>query len=495
MLKVLFASSEVVPFAKTGGLADVSGTLPVALKSLGCDVRVIMPFYKMVEKTAPERKLLAERIEIPIGRKIYLGDVWETNLEPSIPVYLVQCDEFFDRGQLYGTAKGDYRDNAERFIFFSRCALELCIKTEFAPDIIHCHDWQTGLIPAYIKSIYRDLPQFAKTRTVFTIHNIAYQGLFEKEVFQLTGLPADYFNVNGLEYWGKMCILKAALMFSDIITTVSKKYSEEIQTSEFGYGMEGILMSRKDDLYGILNGVDYAEWNPEADKYIAAHYSSSALTRKQKCKEDLLNEYKLPAKLRTKPLLGVISRLADQKGFDLLAQIMDKLMSLDIGFVLLGTGEQKYHDLFETIGRKFPDKVGIRIGYDNTLAHKIEAGCDMFLMPSRYEPCGLNQIYSLKYGTVPIVRATGGLDDTISDYDERKGTGTGFKFEKYSSKELLHTIKRALALYEKKKDWQKLMLDCMACDFSWEQSAQQYMELYRKAIKKVIRQKGEEVKR
>ena len=484
MYKVLFASPEVVPFAKTGGLADVAGTLPVALRSMGCDIRIIMPFYRMVESVAAERTLVVEGLEIPVGNKIYAADIWETRLAQSVPVYLIKCDEFFDRGSLYGTAKGDYRDNAERFIFFSRCALEACMKLGFAPDIVHCHDWQSGLIPAYLKTIYSNKPCFSKTGSVFTIHNIAYQGLFDKDAFNLTGLPGRLFSIDGLEYWGKMSILKAALIFSDVINTVSKKYSEEIQTPEFGYGMEGILARRAADLYGILNGVDYEEWNPAADTYIAAHYSSTDLKGKQTCKEDLLKEYNLPASLRKQPLLGVISRLADQKGFDLLAEIIDELMAIDLGFVLLGTGEQKYHDLFTAIGKKYPQRAGIKIAYNNAIAHKIEAGCDLFLMPSRYEPCGLNQIYSLKYGTVPVVRATGGLDDTIVDYNESDGRGNGFKFTEYSAREFLKVMKRALKVYADKTKWARLVKNCMANDFSWEQSAQQYMELYRKAIAK-----------
>jgi starch synthase len=489
MYKVLFASSEVVPFAKTGGLADVAGTLPVALRALGCDIRIIMPFYRMVESVAAERTLVVEGLEIPVGNKIYAADIWETRLAQSVPVYLIKCDEFFDRGSLYGTAKGDYRDNAERFIFFSRCALEACMKLGFAPDIVHCHDWQSGLIPAYLKTIYSNKPCFSKTGSVFTIHNIAYQGLFDKDAFNLTGLPGRLFSIDGLEYWGKMSILKAALIFSDVINTVSKKYSEEIQTPEFGYGMEGILARRAADLYGILNGVDYEEWNPAADTYIAAHYSSTDLKGKQTCKEDLLKEYNLPASLRKQPLLGVISRLADQKGFDLLAEIIDELMAIDLGFVLLGTGEQKYHDLFTAIGKKYPQRAGIKIAYNNAIAHKIEAGCDLFLMPSRYEPCGLNQIYSLKYGTVPVVRATGGLDDTIVDYNESDGRGNGFKFAEYSAREFLKVMKRALTVYANRAAWTRLVKNCMGYDFSWEQSAQQYMELYGKALEKVKREK------
>jgi starch synthase len=480
-MKVLFASSEVVPFAKTGGLADVSGALPVNLNSSGCDVRVITPFYRMTLKSDLQRNLLIDNIEVQVGDRTYFGQVWEGLLKSSVPLYLVRCDEFFDRDQLYGTPQRDYHDNAERFIFFCRIAFETCTKLGFSPDIIHCNDWQTGLIPAYIKSIYKDNPFFSSTATVFTVHNVAYQGLFKKEKFNLTGLPSYFFDINGLEYWGKMSLMKSALIYSDVINTVSKKYSQEIQTEEYGYGLERVLLSRKDDLYGILNGVDYEEWNPLQDRFISKHYSVKNLLGKKACKKDLLNEYKLPSDMIDTPLIGSISRLADQKGFDLLAEVMDELMELDLGFVLLGTGEQKYHELFTNIGKKYQGKAGIMIAYDNRIAHKIEAGCDMFLMPSQYEPCGLNQIYSLKYGTVPIVRATGGLDDTIQDYDMNTGKGTGFKFKEYLPEEFLNSIKRALSLYKDKKRWKNLIKNCMACDFSWEKSAQEYIELYKTA--------------
>ncbi len=485
MYKVLFVAPEVVPFAKTGGLADVAGTLPLALHRLGCDIRIVMPFYRMVENVATECSLVARGIPIPVGSTTYTADVWETRLRHAVPVYLIKCDEFFDRSNLYGTAQGDYRDNAQRFIFFSRGTLETCITLDYTPDIVHCHDWQTGLVPVYLKTSYRHHPCLAHAGSVFTIHNIAYQGVFNADAFALTRLPAPVFGMEGLEYWGKMSILKGALMFADVINTVSKKYSQEIQTPEFGYGMEGILARRSADLYGILNGVDYDEWNPATDPYIAAPYTSADLSGKLLCKQDVLKDYNLPARLKSKPLLGVISRLADQKGFDLLAAIIDKLMARDLGFVLLGTGDQKYHDLFTAIARTYPRKSGIKITYDNTVAHKIEAGCDIFLMPSRYEPCGLNQIYSLKYGTVPVVRATGGLDDTIIDYDERTGQGNGFKFSAYDADDFFQAIERALSLYAKKPQWTRLVKHCMTYDFSWEQSARRYLELYGKAVAKV----------
>jgi starch synthase len=483
-MKTLFVSPEVVPFAKTGGLADVSGALPNDLKQCGCDVRVITPFYRMALKSETKISLLIDKIKVPVGNKIYAGEIWQGWLKSSVPVYLIKCDEFFDRDRLYGSDRGDYPDNAERFIFFCRIVLETCLKLGFSPDIVHCNDWQTGLIPAYMKSLYEDAPFFSGTATLFTLHNAAYQGLFARDKFSLTGLPERFFNINGLEYWGKMSLLKSALVCSDVINTVSKRYSLEIQTEEYGCGMEGIFSSRKEDLYGILNGVDYDEWNPSRDKFIASHYSIKSIGRKRVCKKDLIIEYRLNPDMMDRPLAGCVSRLTDQKGFDLLAEVMDDLMKLGIGFVLLGTGERKYHRLFTSMGKKYRGRAGVQIAYDDRTAHKIEAGCDMFIMPSRYEPCGLNQVYSLRYGTVPVVRATGGLDDTILDYDMKTGSGNGFKFQPYSAAELLKTVQRALAVYEDKKQWKKLMINCMSGDFSWEKSARKYIKLYRTALRK-----------
>lgn len=482
-MKVLFVSPEVLPFAKTGGLADVSGNLPAHLKSCGCDIRVITPFYRVTRQSNLQKKLTINNIQVPVGSKIYSGEIWESLLKSSVPVYLIKCDEFFNRDQLYGTSQGDYPDNAERFIFFCRCAMNLCEKIKFSPDIIHCNDWQTGLIPAYIMSLYKDQPFFLKTATVFTVHNVAYQGLFKKEKFNLTCLPPHFFDINGLEYWGKMNMLKSAVIYSDVINTVSKKYSLEIQTQEYGYGLEDLFSSRKDDLYGILNGVDYDEWNPSQDRFISAPYSIENLSGKTECKKDMLNEFNLSLNMIDSPIIGCISRLAEQKGFDLLMEVINKVMELNMGFILLGTGEDRYQKFFRSIGVKYPGRAGIVIVYDEALAHKIEAGCDMFLMPSRYEPCGLNQMYSLKYGTVPIVRATGGLDDTIQDYDITSSQGNGFVFHEYSSMQLLHSIKRALHVYRDKQRWRNLMIHCMSFDFSWHKSAQKYIKLYHIALK------------
>jgi len=317
---------------------------------------------------------------------------------------------------------------------------------------------------------------------VFTIHNLAYQGLFMKEKLSLTGLPPEMYNPEGVEFWERINLMKAGIVYGDVINTVSKKYSKEIQTPEFGYGLDGILRKRGQDLYGILNGVDYQDWDPAHDPHLAAHYSLNNMAGKKKCKKDLLKEFGLPVSLEKAPLLGVISRLADQKGFDLLAQILEELFQLDVGFVLLGTGEKKYHDLFTEVAQKYPKKAGIRIAYDDRLAHKIEAGADLFLMPSKYEPCGLNQIYSLRYGTIPVVRATGGLDDTITHYDPSTGKGNGFKFKNYDAKELLEQIKRAIALYHQPEHWNQVQQNAITADFSWQRSAEAYLDLYHQAL-------------
>ena len=485
MLKVLFVSSEAVPFAKTGGLADVSGALPKALKEIGVDVRLVLPFYRMAREQKFNYQLLGEDLEVRLGTQVLKGDLKGVlNRENDFPVYLVEKEEFYDRSNLYGTPKGDYFDNAARFIFFSKMVFALCEKIRFSPDIIHCNDWQSGLIPCYLKTVFNKDPRFAKTASIFSIHNVAYQGLFTKDAFDLSGLPQELFSITGVEYWGKISFMKAGIVFADIINTVSETYSQEIQTKEFGYGVEGILKAHKKDLYGVLNGADYEEWNPATDKFIAFPYSAENLVNKLKCKQDLLKAFNLPEEIISLPLIGVISRLADQKGFDLLAQIIDELMKLNLGFVLLGTGDEKYQKLFAMIGEKYPKKTGIKIAYDNTLAHKIEAGCDMFLMPSHYEPCGLNQIYSLKYGTIPIVRATGGLDDTIQEFNPVSGKGTGFKFKHYDADELLKTIKEALAIYHDQEKWEKVTRNAMEADFSWERSAKRYVELYQKALAK-----------
>ncbi len=480
-MKVLFVSPEVYPYAKTGGLADVSGSLPVALKKLGCEVSVIMPYYASVRRYTEAFPVCLQDLPVNLGSRVLPADVRHGWLDHKLPIYFIQRDEFYDRTHLYGTPKGDYFDNAERFIYFSKAVLSWCQATGFKPDIVHCNDWQTALVPAMMR-FGVDKYYFDSMATVFTIHNIAYQGVFDVSVFSLTGLPWELFVPDGLEFWGRVNFMKGGIVYGDAINTVSQKHSQEIQTPEFGFGLDGVLRAHSHKLVGILNGVDYEVWDPATDPLIAANYTKHDLSGKRKCKSELLNTYRLPQDLFNRPLLGVISRLVEQKGVDLYPPIMDKLLSQKIGFVLLGTGEEKYHKYFMDLAKKYPDQAGIRIAYDNALAHKIEAGADIFLMPSRYEPGGLNQIYSLRYGTVPVVRATGGLDDTVEDYNPETNTGTGFKFGPYDPEAFFSCVMRAIKLYDDKARWKQLVLRGMEQDFSWEKSGKKYLELYEKAV-------------
>jgi starch synthase len=484
-LKILFVSPEIVPFAKTGGLADVAGALPRALKRLGCQVRLVMPLYQQVRRGFPLEKIW-DNLWIPLGDNGLTADIYQGELEEGLPVYFIERDEFYDRSSLYGTIKGDYIDNDRRFVYLCRGALALARAFDFQPQIIHSHDWQTGLIPALLHYQRTREDFFRETASLFTIHNMAYQGLFPRSIIDLAGLPSESFSVEGLEYWGQVNLLKSGIVYSQIVTTVSRKYSQEIQTPVFGYGMQGILEARKNDLFGIVNGVDYQVWDPSRDTFLAAPYTARDLRGKTVCKRDLLDRYHLPQSRIDYPLLGIISRLADQKGFDLLAGIMDRLLQEDITLVILGTGEEKYHHLFREWASRYPEKIGLRLEFDNALAHQIEAGCDIFLMPSRYEPCGLNQIYSLKYGTIPLVRATGGLDDTIIPYNSETGEGTGFKFYPYNTEAFWGCLKSALELFQNKNVWNGLIRNAMAMDFSWEASAREYVGLYHLARQRLF---------
>jgi len=482
-MKILFATSEAVPFAKTGGLADVSGALPRALAQLNHDVTLILPKYRQVDEKKFGLTKAGVALDVPIAQRSERAEVYMAALAPNFRVFFISQDAYYDRDHLYGTPSGDFEDNAERFIFFSRAVLEAALTLNLEPEIIQCNDWQTGFIPVYLKTLYRVAPSLSQTISAFTIHNIAYQGLFWHYDMPLTNLGWELFTPQALEFYGKINFLKGGIIFADAVITVSKKYMEEIQTPEFGCGLEGVLKDRREDLHGILNGVDYHEWSPETDPYIIQRYGTSDLRGKKECKADLQRVFGLAEKEEV-PVIGAISRLIEQKGFDLLAAIMEETLKLDLQFVLLGTGEEKYHLLFQDLRAKYPQQVGVKITFDNALAHKIEAGADFFIMPSRFEPCGLNQIYSLRYGTVPIVRATGGLDDTIQDYNPANGEGNGFKFDNYSPPALLETIYRALTVYRDKLSWNKLMRQGMAADFSWDRSARAYEQVYRGTIAK-----------
>ncbi len=454
-MKVLYVSSEVDPFAKTGGLADVAGSLPIALEKIGVDIRVVMPKYKQV------------KVE---------GSV--TSLGKDVKVYFVEHPEYFSRDNLYGTSEGDYPDNLDRFVYFCREVFNIAKANKFSPDIIHCNDWQSALIPVYLKTEFNRDPFFKNTKTVFTIHNLAYQGLFPSEQFAKTGLDWSLFNMEAMEFYGKLNVMKGGIVFSDYITTVSPTYAREIQSMEFGCGMEGLLTKRKDNLVGVLNGIDYDIWDPLKDSAIPQKYSSGSVNKKYVNKEFLQMETGLEIRPDV-PLLGIITRLADQKGLDLLAQIIEPLCKLDLQFILLGNGDKKYHDLFKEIKIKYSKSTSINLKFDATLARKIYASSDIFLMPSRFEPCGLGQLISLKYGTISVVRKTGGLADTIVDYEPHSDTGNGFTFTSYEPVALFETIKRALLLYRDKKAWIRLVKRAMETDFSWEQSAKKYLDLYK----------------
>ncbi len=474
-MHIALAASECVPFSKTGGLADVVGALPRALASLGHRVSVYVPRYRQTKLV--DAATVVRSITVPFDDKYRFCSVLTAASNANIKFYFVDYPPFFDREGLYGTSAGDYPDNAERFALFSRAVLEAS-KVLGVPDVFHCHDWQSALVPVMLRTLYKEDPAFREVGTVFTIHNMGYQGLFPSEILPLLMLPWDLWTISKMEFFGQVNFLKGALVFADYVTTVSKRYSQEIQTTEYGFGLEGVLRNRASTVTGIVNGVDYDEWSPQTDKYIAANFSPQDLSGKQECKRDLLDTFgvtKADAKL---PVIGIVSRLAAMKGFDLVAQIMDRLALEEMIVIALGTGDKTYEDMFQRLNRQFPNKIAIKLAYDNVVAHKIEAGADMFLMPSRYEPCGLNQIYSLKYGTVPIVRATGGLDDTIEPWDPRTKKGTGFKFTEYTGEALLATIKQALAAYRDQAGWQTLMRNGMARDFSWGASAREYGKIY-----------------
>jgi starch synthase len=474
-MHIAFVASECVPYSKTGGLADVVGALPRALAALGHQVSVYLPLYRQTKISDPET--VVHSITVPFDDKYRFCSVVAGAASAGIKFYFVDYPPYFDREALYGTSAADYPDNAERFALFSRAVLEAS-KVLGVPHVFHCHDWQSALVPVMLRTLYAEDPAFREVGTVFTIHNMGYQGLFPPDILPLLMLPWDLLTISKMEFFGQVNFLKGALVFSDYVTTVSKKYSQEIQTTEYGFGLEGVLRNRAATVTGILNGVDYDEWSPQTDKFIAAKFSPQDLSGKLKCKQNLLNAYGVTNADPKVPVIGIVSRFAAQKGFDLIAQIMDRLAREEMIMVVLGAGDKLYEEMFARLNKQFPNKIAIKVAYDNAIAHKIEAGADMFLMPSRYEPCGLNQIYSLKYGTVPIVRATGGLDDTIDPWDARTGKGTGFKFSEYVGEALLATVKQALAAYRDQSSWQTLMRNGMTRDFSWGASAREYGKVY-----------------
>jgi len=473
-MKILFVSPEVVPFAKTGGLADVAGSLPKAIKEIGHDIRIIMPLYGKIRNPKSEIRIFGEV-------SVHEGKIPDS----QVPVYFVGNEKYFgSREELYQVKGVDYPDNLERFSLFCQAAVQFLKELDWRPDIVHCNDWQSALVIAYLRVLYRDDPFFKRTATVYSIHNMGYLGMFPKEKLPLTGLGWEQFKPEALEFWSNIALTKAGFVYADIINTVSETYAREIQTAEFGYGLDGLLRSRTKEVYGVVNGLDYDVWNPATDANIPKRYSVATLSLKVQNKLELQRQNNLPQKKET-PLIGMITRLADQKGFDILAGAIEDVMREHCQLVILGTGDTKYHEMLQKLKQKYPDHIGVNLKFDAILAELIYAGSDMFLMPSRYEPCGLGQLISFKYGTIPIVRKTGGLADTVNDFHPKTGEGEGFVFEEYSSKALLDAIKRAIETYHKKTLWKPLQEKVMELDYSWDASAKKYISLYMKALAKV----------
>jgi starch synthase len=461
-------ASEATPFAKTGGLADVLGSLPAALAERGENVAVVIPAYRETRYPLAPREAYRD-LFVPIGPG-YLVNILET-AQNGVTYYFVQCPALYDRDGIYGSGPADFPDNHLRFAVLSLAAIGVA-RHLFPADLLHLHDWQAALAPVYMREHFRGDPTFRRIKSLLTIHNLGYQGIFGPEVAPQLGLDPRWMNPEQLEFFGDVNFLKAGIAWSDAISTVSKGYAREIQTSEYGFGLDGFLR-KHGPITGIVNGVDYSQWSPEHDPHIAQNYSAADLSGKRACKQAILAEYGLPDDNLDRPLAAIVSRFASQKGFDILADAASRLLLEDLDLVVLGSGDPVYESMFQALARAYPDQVGVQIGYDDGLSHRIEAGGDLFLMPSQYEPCGLNQIYSLKYGTVPVVRATGGLDDTI-DKD------TGFKFRDYSGDALLESVRLALKAFRNKDDWTRRMRRGMQKDFSWKASAGEYVELYRR---------------
>lgn len=459
-------TSEATPFVKTGGLADVLGALPPALVSLGEEVCVVMPRYGSTSLQGEKRVI--HELPLAVGPHAFTVAIDEVQRE-GVRYLFVHYPPLYGRSGVYNEWGVDYPDNHIRFAALSQAALEIA-RSLFTPDVFHAHDWPAGLLAPYLRETRAGDPSLQSARCVMTIHNLGYQGLFPASHLADIGLT-PLFHPEGLEFWGQINYLKAGIVWSDAVTTVSPTYAHEIQTPEYGFGLDGVLRARAAEITGILNGVDYAEWNPEHDPNVRHHFSGINLSGKRFAKQALLKELGLPLNPK-RPLIGIVSRFADQKGFDLVAEAADRLVAEDLAMVVLGSGDPRFENIFRTLAHSHPDKIHVRIGYDNGLAHRIEAGADMFLMPSRYEPCGLSQLYSLRYGTVPIVRATGGLEDTVDET-------TGFKFHDYSAVALIEAVRRALAAWKDRKSWLIRMRRGMAQDFSWEASAAAYQRLYR----------------
>lgn len=476
MLKVLFVASEAAPFAKTGGLGDVVGSLPKALKNQGIDIRVILPKYSSIPQEYVKQMTQIASLTVPVGwRRQYCG-LYELKHQ-GVTWYFTDNEYYFKRDSLYG-----YYDEAERFAYFNRAVLKALPQLGFIPDIVHCHDWQTGPLPVMLKQQYLARNEYSHIKTVFTVHNLMYQGIFPGDILgDLLGLPASVFTEAGLEFYGQVNFLKGGLAYSDLITTVSQSYVQEIQQPYFGEKLDGFLVKRQSDLYGIINGIDYEVYDPANDPEIHTNYTWRATTKRLENKLHLQAELGLPAGKQI-PLIGIVSRLVDSKGLDLVSHIMEELLTLDVQLVVLGTGEQRFEQMFIDAARRHPNKVSANITFSDGLAHRIYAGSDMFLMPSRFEPCGIGQLIGLRYGSIPIVRQVGGLKDTVTQFNPATGQGNGFTFNNYNAHEMLNVIEEALALYKDRTQWAKVIKNAMRAENSWKQSASEYLELYERLV-------------
>ena len=470
-------ASEAVPFAKTGGLADVIGALPGALVKLGHEVDVVIPRYRGI--TAGEKDRI---LRVVLGGLVAEAQCYLT-VQRGVRTIFIDHPGYFDRDYLYGAAGHDYLDNPERFAFLCQAALEWAAAASRPYHVVHGHDWQAGLLPVLLARMFRTHSAVQRLPTVFTIHNLAYQGVFDASWLPHLGLGWDLMRLDAMEYWGRISYLKAGIVFSRVVSTVSPRYAQEIQTPELGFGFDGILRERATDLVGILNGIDYDQWNPERDPNIPTQYSAADLAGKLDAKRALLERFRLRAsdEAMSRPVVPQIARMVDQKGFDLLAAVADELPRLGATFVLLGSGERQYEDLWLALAARYPEQIGVHIGFDEPLAHLIEAGSDLFLMPSRFEPSGLNQMYSLRYGTVPLVHATGGLFDTVRNFDPVTRTGTGFAFDDYSPQALIGTLRWALGVFMDRQTWRAIQAAGMQQDHSWEASARKYADVYERA--------------
>jgi starch synthase len=479
-LHVALVSPEITPFAKTGGLGDVLGTLPKALKQLGVRVSLFMPAYRSVLKGDFKLENTGVRFTVPVSARREMGSLWKAETVDGIPVYLIRADRYFEREYLYSTPEGDYSDNAERFVFFNRAVLEI-LKSD-PPDILHTNDWQSALAIAFLKAQPELYPELSSVKTVFTVHNLGYQGHFLQSDWHLLNLDGRFFTYHFIEFYRKINFLKAGLVFADAITTVSPTYAEEIKTAEQGFGLEGVFQERADKLFGIINGVDYDIWNPETDLHIARKFNLKNLAGKRVCKDEIQQIFNLPQNPDI-PLVGMVTRLSAQKGVDLLREAVDELFSRNLQFVLLGTGDRFNQDFFSRLPAWYPEKAGVQIAFDESMAHKVIAGCDLLFMPSYYEPGGLTQLYALRYGTIPIVRVTGGLKDTIEEFDLKTGKGNGFVFGPFKVTNLLSSVDRALSIFQHKSEWRTLVRNAIVADFSWTRSAQEYLNLYKELVK------------